>query len=119
MVERKTRVPGRDQHSHGSGTAIGAGTSGLVLELLCLPRVAQGSGQGVPPSPGVRGLPFSGAGADTGSPLEFPSPSPWGGGLAMAVMGSGSFCCTPCKATDTVTHIIPFLPAAETRSGRT
>lgn len=87
MVERKTWIPGRDQLSHGSGTGIGAGTPGLVLELLCLPRVAQGSGQGVPPSPGVRGLPFSGAGADTGSPLEFPSPSPWTGGLAMACDG--------------------------------
>lgn len=78
MVERKTWIPGRDQLSHGSGTGIGAGTSGLVLELLCLPRVAQGSGQGVPPSPGVRGLPFSGAGADTGSPLKFPPSLPMG-----------------------------------------
>lgn len=64
MVERKTRVPGRHQHSHGSGTGIRAGTSVPA-------QGGSGDEQGVPAlvsgdSPSL----WAGAGGDTGSPLE-------------------------------------------------
>lgn len=33
--------------------------------------------------------------------------------------GSGSLCCSPSRAADTAAHIMPFLPVAKTRPGRT
>lgn len=86
MVERKTRLPGRHQHSHGSGTGVKAGTS-VLCSWSCCACSGWLRGRAGCPCLGVRGLPCSlgwGWSRHRGSTGSFLPPSPQEGGLALA-----------------------------------
>lgn len=128
MVERQTRISGRQKHQTWQcNLNKGRKLSNVFVELLCLHRLTHGykqsvlvlvwedfpflSGLGLQQTRGLhRKLPpyLTVRVRDSHDPLIDSWPDV-----------SGSLCCTPSKTADTVIQIISFLPLSKTRSGRT